>query len=318
MAAVEKWIFENWLSPGDIVVLTAALRDLHETYPGKYLTDVRTSCPALWENNPYITPIADDDPNAKRLECHYPAIHYSNQRPFHFIHGFHQFLSEKLGIHLVPLQFKGDIHVSDSERGRPNPAEEKLGLKGPYWIVVAGGKYDYTIKWWLRRRWQEAIDHFQGLLQFVQVGEAGHYHPPLRGVADLRGKTDLRELIRLVYHSDGILCPVTLVMHLAAAVPTLPQAKRLRPCVVVSGGREPVHWEEYPGHRFLHTIGVLDCCGFGACWKSRTVPLGDGSPLDEADKLCTNLSEASFPRCMEIISLKEVTDSVALYNQANT
>ena len=26
---MEKWIFENWLSPGDVVMLTAAVRDLH-------------------------------------------------------------------------------------------------------------------------------------------------------------------------------------------------------------------------------------------------------------------------------------------------
>ena len=33
----------------------------------------------------------------------------------------------------------------------------------------------------------------QGRIQFVQVGETGHHHPPNgRRVIDLRGKTDLR------------------------------------------------------------------------------------------------------------------------------
>ena len=41
---------------------------------------------------------------------------------------------------------------------------------------------------------------------------------PSAVVLDLRGKTDLRQLIRLVYHAQGVLCPVTLAMHLAAAV----------------------------------------------------------------------------------------------------
>ena len=56
----EKLILRNFQSPGDIVMLTAAVRDLHLAYPGRFATDVRTSCPALWEHNPWITPRRDD------------------------------------------------------------------------------------------------------------------------------------------------------------------------------------------------------------------------------------------------------------------
>ena len=34
-------------------MLTAAVRDLHAEAPGQFQTDVRTSAPALWENNPW-------------------------------------------------------------------------------------------------------------------------------------------------------------------------------------------------------------------------------------------------------------------------
>lgn len=298
---MEKWIFENRLAPGDIVMLTAAVRDLHRLHPGRFLTDVRTCCPALWENNPRLTPLRVDDPEVRRLECHYPLIHRSNQEPWHFIHGFVRYLSEKLEVPLHPTEFRGEIHLSAEEKERPSPAEEVLGLKGPYWIMAAGGKYDFTIKWWHRRRWQEVVDHFQGRLTFVQVGEKGHYHPPLRGVSDMRGKTTLRDLVRLVYHADGIVCPVTLHMHLAAAVPLPPGRRRFRSCVVINGGREPAHWEAYPGHHFLHTIGSLDCCAASACWRSRTVPLGDGSPLDGPENLCVNVAPSGMARCMELI-----------------
>ena len=37
-------ILTNYQSPGDIVMLTAAVRDLHSKYPGDFLTDVRTPC----------------------------------------------------------------------------------------------------------------------------------------------------------------------------------------------------------------------------------------------------------------------------------
>jgi len=307
---MEKWIFENWLSPGDIVMLTAAVRDLHRAYPGRFVTDVRTSCPGLWEHNPYLTPLNKEDPDVHSMVCHYPLIHQCNDRPYHFIHGFIEYLNGKLGLRIRPTAFQGDIYLNDEEKTRPSMVEEAIGKAIPYWIMAAGGKYDYTIKWWHRRRWQEVVDHFRDRLLFVQVGEKGHYHPPLKGVLDLRGKTALRELIRLVYHADGIVCPVTLHMHLAAAVPLPPGRKRLRSCVVIAGGREPAHWEQYPGHHFLHTIGQLECCAAGGCWKSRTVPLGDGSPLDATEALCCNVTLGGLPRCMEMITSSKVCDFI--------
>ena len=41
---VRKLIFRNFQSPGDIVMLTAAVRDLHKCYPGRFVTDVLTPC----------------------------------------------------------------------------------------------------------------------------------------------------------------------------------------------------------------------------------------------------------------------------------
>jgi hypothetical protein len=70
-------------------------------------------------------------------------------------------------------------------------------------------------------------------------------------------------------------------MHLAAAVETRPIAHPSRPCIVVAGGRESPNWEAYPTHQFLHTVGVLPCCATGGCWRSRTLPLGDGDENDE-------------------------------------
>ena len=238
---------------------------------------MRTSCPALWENNPWLTPLRDDDPEARHVECHYPLIHQSNQRPYHFLHGFARHLNEQLGLAIEPTEFRGDIHLSAEEKEPRRSSRSASALRLPYWIIVGGGKYDFTIKWWHRRRWQAVVDHFAGRLQFVQIGERGHFHPPLRGTLDLRFSTTLRELVLLVYHADGVLCPVTLLMHLAAAVPLPPGRKRARAGVVVAGGREPAHWEAYPTHQYLHTIGALDCCATGGCWKSRTVPLGDGA-----------------------------------------
>jgi hypothetical protein len=156
------------------------------------------------------------------------------------------------------------------------------------------------------------MDHFQGRIQFVQVDDARHYHPKLRGVIDLRGQTTVRQLVRLVHHAQGVLCGITGLMHLAAAVPTRRNGPNLRPCVVVAGGREPPHWESYPGHQFIHTLGALKCCAGGGCWKSRTVALGDGTVWDKPDALCVDV-RGSLPRCMDLITADEVVRRIESY-----
>ena len=49
---MRKLILRNFQPPGGIVMPTAAVRDLHKCCPGQFLTDGRTPCAGLWENNP--------------------------------------------------------------------------------------------------------------------------------------------------------------------------------------------------------------------------------------------------------------------------
>lgn len=277
-------VLRNHQSPGDIVVLTAAVRDLAKAHGDRFHIQVDTSCKAIWENNPYVTVVdsaADYLPGSDVIQCEYPGIHQSNHRPHHFIQAFVENLEKKLGVSIPITAFKGDIHLSDDEKNWVCQVhEEEIGHKGPFWIMIAGGKYDFTAKWWNPEYAQEVVDHFKGKITFVQCGEAGHWHPPLKGAINLIGKTDLRQFIRLMYHAEGAVCPVTFAMHAAAAVPT--KDGGLRPCVVIAGGREPAHWEQYPGHQFLHTIGQLPCCKTGGCWKSRCQKVGDGDEKDRS------------------------------------
>ena len=313
METRRKLILSNLQSPGDVLMLTAAVRDLHRCYPGRFLTDVRTPSPELWENNPWLTPLDADDPDVQSLDCHYPLIHSSNQRPVHFLNGFIEYLNEQLDLQIRLTEMKGDVHLSEAEKTRVSPIFERTGIDVPYWIVVAGGKYDFTIKWWHFRRWQAVVDHFRGRLLFAQIGEKHHYHPALKGVLDLRGRTRLRDLIRLVYHAQGVLCPVTLLMHLAAAVECKANVPPERPCVVVAGGREPATWEAYPAHQFIHTIGQLPCCADGGCWRARSVPLGDGDEKDDPKHLCIDVID-NLPRCMDLITPQHVIQSIASYS----
>ena len=298
-------------------MLTAAVRDLHLSYPNQFITDVRTSCPQLWENNPYITQLSDNEQDAIVLDCHYPLIHQSNKAPYHFVHGFTHFLNERFNLQIRPALFKGDIHLSNAEKALPSQIKEMTGQDFPFWIVVAGGKKDYTIKWWSSERYQKVVDRFIGKIQFVQVGEKGHHHPLIKGAIDLRGRTDLRQLVNLAYHSQGILCPVTFAMHLAAAVEMKQERPKNRPCVVIAGGREPVQWEAYPQHQFLHTAGALLCCDNGGCWKSRTFPLGDGDKKDQKENLCVDVV-GKLPHCMHLVTAERVIQSIETYYEGGS
>jgi ADP-heptose:LPS heptosyltransferase len=307
-----KLILRNFQSPGDIVMLTAAVRDLHRAHPGEFLVDVRTSCPALWENNPYLTPLRDDEPDVEVVDCHYPLIDRCNTVPMHFLHGFPAYLNDQLGLRIRVTEFKGDLHISPAEKSWFSAVQSAWGPGRPFWLFVSGGKHDYTIKWWDPQRMQEVVNHFKDRFDFVQVGERGHHHPSLEGVIDLRGLTDLRQLIRLVYHAAGVVSPISLLMHLAAAVESPAGGPRNRPCVVVAGGREPPHWTAYPHHQFIHTVGALACCQNGGCWKSRTLPLGDNDEKDHPDQLCVDVVGA-LPRCMDMITADEVIRKIELY-----
>lgn len=290
-------------------MMTGAVRVLHRQYPGRFLTDVRTSCAELWENNPFLTPLSEADPEVEVIECSYPLINHANDLPYHCLHGFMAFLNDRLKLRLRPWEFKGDVHLCALEKAWHSQVFELAGREIPFWIVSAGGKHDITIKWWATERYQEVVDHFRGRIQFVQVGARGHHHPRLDGVIDLRGETDLRQLVRLVHHAQGVLCGVTSLMHLAAAVEPREGGAR-RACVVVAGGREPAHWEAYPHHQYIHTNGALSCCQQGGCWKDRVEKLNDG---DERDgRLCINVV-GRLPRCMDMITPADVIQRIEYY-----
>lgn len=319
--AVRRVILRHSRSPGDVLMLTAAVRDLVLSHPGRFEVDVRTPFAALWENNPYLTPLRDEDPATEALDCDYcdhPLISQSNQQPYHFIHAFRLLLEQKMGVSIHPQAFKGDIHLTDREKGWLSQVDEITGEPGTrFWIIASGGKTDFTAKWWDPARSQAVVDHFRGRIQFVQVGAIGgeHVHPPLDGVINLLGKTDIRQMVRLMYHANGVVCPVTMLMHLAAAVETKPGFPRNRPCVVIAGGREPTQWEAYPHHQYLHTLGMLPCCDDGGCWRSRVVALGDGAEQDGS--LClrpvTVRAGLTLPQCLDMITAERVISTIEQY-----
>jgi len=315
----KKVFITNFQAPGDILMLVAAIRDLYNAHKDKYRINVNTTAMQIWENNPYLDKEVNEKNADIKIRGDYPLVHSSNSKSYHFISGFRKDLEKKLGVEIPQGDFKPDVHISDEEKSWIPQIQEVTGQDLKYWIVCAGTKSDFTAKMWEFERYQKVINYFKNKITFVQIGELGHGHPALKNVIDLRGKTDTRQLIRLVYHSCGMLCGVTFLMHLAAGVETRgDRCFKTRPAVILAGGREPAQWEAYPYHRYMNRCSALSCCDWGGCWKSRVMPLDDGDK-EKDNSVCLfpvkSNSGQMIPKCMDLISTQDVIRAVESYEQ---
>jgi ADP-heptose:LPS heptosyltransferase len=299
-----RLLLTNHQSPGDCLVMSAAIECLHRQHPGRFRTAVDSPCPAIFEHNPYVErPLSFE--GWDRIEMEYPLIHRSCQEPRHFMEGYAESLGQRLGVPLRLTANRPSLYLSAEECGAVPQVQALTGRRTRYWVVVSGTKTDFTAKGWGRDRYQEVVDRLAGTVFFVQAGEASHLHPPLRGVLNLVGQTDTRQFLRLCYHAEGGLGGTTFAQHVFAALE--------KPYVCILGGREPVSWVGYPRQQTFHTIGMLRCCEKQACWKSRTVPLGDGA--DDKHSFCEDPlpGDEPVPRCMGLIRPEEVAAAVVRY-----
>jgi ADP-heptose:LPS heptosyltransferase len=311
-----KFILNFELAPGDITVTTALVRDLKQTYGDAIQLDFRTNIQSIYKYNPYLESLNDDDPEVEHVELSYSdGITSSKQgNRHHFLTWFHRDFRDKTGVHVPVLLPKPDLHLSKYEKTtRP--------ISGRYWLMFAGGKKDIPIKYWDFEKYQQVVDTLQGQgIHVVQSGakKVGHHHPPLNNVTSVVGWGGIRELIWQIYHAEGIISPVTCAMHMGAALD--------KPCVVIAGGREEPWWEAYTNtynafdqappvkveHRFLHTLGSLDCCLIEGCWKRHVVHDGDIpynciNIIDKPDK------PQKMPACMDMITVDDVVQGVLRY-----
>lgn len=274
--------------------MTAAVESLMAEHPGRWQVDVAGTATEIWENNPHITRFGKDDDAISDIYMEYPLVHKSNNRHIPFLAAYVDYLADTLDVSIPLATNRPHLYLSDQERGWVSQIAELFGGREvPYGIVNAGVKSDFTAKQWPVEYYQSAVDATRDYIHWVQIGSLEHDHPPLENVIDLRGRTNTRQLIRLVYHSRVGMGPSTFLQHIYAAWE--------KPYICLLGGREPVTWVNYPLQHTLHTIGQLDCCRHGACWRSCVV--GNGDSLCEYPML-----EAVRPvgKCMAMIRPVEV------------
>lgn len=207
-------------APGDALVMTSAIYSLSRMYPNTYRIGVISPYPEIFKYNPDITPI-EEMPNASALiHMHYPAIHASNTRGITFMQGYCEFLGKALDIDLPLLTNRPHLYFDEAV-----PPKYR---QTPYWVICSGGKLDFTNKLWGFYNYQAVVFRLKEKLDFIQVGEKTSEHPHLIGTYDIVGQTGLRELFDVIRGAVGVLCGVSLPMHIAAALE--------KPAIVIAGG----------------------------------------------------------------------------------
>ena len=293
MAKKRKIILRQTQSPGDVLTFTRSLVDLCQTFPN-WQIDVRTPCSALFENNPHLTKLKEDDKDVESFDINYDSINESGWRGHHFTDAFREDMEKKLKVRIKKTGIRPELYISEQEKSWYNQVHCEFGWDGPYWVLNAGRKPDNELKQY--HRWQEVVDllnaYFGDRVKIVQTGHKDHIHPPLKNVYNLIGKTDLRELIRLVYWSEGTIGPLSFQFVLSAAFE--------QPAVCMAGGKEGVRWHIYPHIQYIYTNGAIDCCSWDGCWLG-----GDKGK-------CKHLIDG-VPKCFRMIEPYTIADAVKIY-----
>jgi hypothetical protein len=324
-------ILHNQWALGDTICLSALVRDVQLTYPKQYRLLMSGHYKGVWKHSPYCE-LLSGTPDAITIKPEYvDGIKEAGRGvKHHFLSWFHKDFQAQTGITVPVTQPKGSIFLSDAEK------DNRL-FTGRYWIVLSGGKNQMTAKIWSTDRFQQVVDTLaaQGV-RCVQAGHGftRHFHPPLQNCESAVNKTeDIRDLFSLIYHCEGVICGITGPMHIAAVFD--------KPCVVIAGGREEPWWEAYTNayyptafgpecarvtveHRFLHTVGLLDC-GINnlnkGCWRSRTVAIepNDHNTREGREGLCKKPVREGLqqiPECLKMIEVDHVVEAVMSYYES--
>jgi len=303
-----KIILVNRQAIGDVVVLTGLVRDLDICYPGKFAVRVSTSHQgAVWANNPHLASVKDcpAPPTSRVIKMHYgdQMRMAANGVRMHFLEGFLHYFNTTVGgqydAQVKLTKPKPDLHLTAEELSTKivNPGK-------PYWVMMAGGKSDMTTKWHCKNSYQRVVDDLAKVgIPVVQCGGRSHYHPMLKNVTSLVGKTGSREFLRVIAQSAGVICPITAAMHIAAAFD--------KPAVVIAGSREVPWWEAYPNHTWLGTIGKIHC-GMKACHACTTSQI---SKHRCKDFIRPGEEGVAIPvaRCMHLITSEMIVEAVRSY-----
>ena len=297
-------VFKNRQAIGDILTMTAGIRDFHRAFPNVKV-GVNSTAMHIWDNNPNIDHdfsmevAADKEKQEKYILEVGPGFltNKSNMWNLHLCNAFRVDIENKLGITIPQGEVRPDIWMTEEEYNKPPMIE------GAYWVFISGGEPGWPVKMYPNDRWQEVINSLPEI-QFVQLGLKGHPYPVLENVINFMGKTEdkntgIRDLFHIFLHAQGTMGLVSMQMHLAAAFNL--------PAMILAGAREPMWFTHYLGQQYIQTNGCLPCAEVTACWKCKVEGCVDHQKSKKME------GQANIPPCVDIIHPQEIVTGIRKY-----
>lgn len=312
---VKEVVLHNRQRIGDMLVFTCGVRDFKAAFP-HIKVGVCPTAAHIFDHNPNVAFICDKKEFEKEIggpevpmkrvgDRVYLRIgpgagtNQSNRVDWHFTNAYRMSIEQGLNIHIPQGESRPDIYFTREEFDAP-PIFDR-----PYWIICTAGERGWGCKMYPFVKWQEFVNQNPDHL-FVQIGTKGDNHPRLQGsnVIDWIGKTDdgktgIRDLFKLFLNAEGSIGLVSFHMHLSGALS--------KPCIVVAGAREPVHFTRYPGHAYLATDGMLPCA-VKACWYCEIKRCTN--PVERKDQ---NGNNEIVPKCVDMIEPIDITRALNNY-----
>lgn len=236
---------------GDALMCTPAMRALKQTNPRcriHFYTDYPDLVRGLW----YLDEISPTDKRPRRSM----RVSYEGELPTRC--HLARIIGKRLGVRVKDVT--PDCYVDEKlvERFRSTWRD----LPRPH-ILVQRRASSYTPnKDWPNDSWKTLISTILKTGTVIEIGEnrEGHVHFSSSNYIDLRGKTDLGELVASIAAADILVAPVSGPVHIASAVRT--------PAVVILGGYELPENTAYPGNKILYT--PIEC---SPCWLRTPCPI---------------------------------------------
>ena len=69
-----------------------------------------------------VTRLREGESGVQPIDMQYPLIHQSGQRPYHFIHGYVQFLEQQLNLRIPVTRFQATSYLPSPKSSFPRPS----------------------------------------------------------------------------------------------------------------------------------------------------------------------------------------------------
>ena len=255
------------------LLLTTVVRDLRAVLPEERSIHITTSCPEVWADNPHVSaarPAPDDQVLAVPYGQASRSLATGGSYRKHALMWGVEYAAKDLDLDITCTDPKPDLYLSDDEFTNP-----PNGLSsGKYWLFSLDTKASDTSYQWPDERWQEIVNALiaKDVPTYAHKSHQEAFHSPkLAGVGENAQPLFIRDLMRLVKHSCGVVTYPGVVMHLAAAFE--------KECLVI-GGPEPKAWNAYERnhhsfgdlasaitrpHNYIHPTDLLSCSRAEGC-----------------------------------------------------